>query len=99
MDKKKLFMIVSICILVITVIASSVTYAWYTWSTDENNETKIVTNIGTARVFYNGGANIENAVLKPTNNRLEDGIVKDITVKTDKETTYKISFNLYLDVI
>ena len=37
MDKKKIFMITSIAILIVTVVASGITYAWYTWSTTSEN--------------------------------------------------------------
>jgi len=98
MNKSKSFLTISIITLIITVIASAVTYAWFSWSTTSENETRIVTNMGAAKVYFNSGANITSAKLRPTIEK-EDGIVKNITVKTSKDTAYKISFNLYLDVI
>ena len=97
MNKSKLFMFVSIAILAVTIVVSGATYAWYTWSTGTENETKIVTNLGTATVYYDAGSNIEGVSLKPVSSK-EEGIVKGITIKSDRDTTYKLSFNLYLDV-
>ena len=59
MNKSKLFMFVSIAILAVTIVVSGATYAWYTWSTSSEDETKIVTNLGAATVFYDAGSNIE----------------------------------------
>ena len=98
MNKSKLFMFVSIAILAVTIVVSGATYAWYTWSTGTEDETKIVTNLGTATVYYDAGSNIEGVSLKPVSSK-EEGIVKGITIKSDRDTTYKLSFNLYLDVI
>ena len=98
MNKSKLFMFVSIAILAVTIVVSGATYAWYTWSTGTEEETKIVTNLGTATVYYDAGSNIEGVSLKPVSSK-EEGIVKGITIKSDRDTTYKLSFNLYLDVI
>jgi len=98
MNKSKKFMIISIITLIIAIIASTVTYAWYEWSTTSEDETRIVTSIGVLRVIYDSGANITNANLKPTATK-EEGIVKTITVKTNKESEYNTSFNLYLDII
>lgn len=98
MNKSKIFMSVSIAILIVIIIASAVTYAWYEWSTSSENETKIVTNMGAAKVFFDAGTSITGVKLKPTADKA-NGIVKNITVKTNKDTAYKISFNLYLDVI
>ena len=75
MNKSKLFMFVSIAILAVTIVVSGATYAWYTWSTGTEDETKIVTNLGTATVYYDAGSNIESVSLKPVPSK-EEGIVK-----------------------
>ena len=93
---KKRYLIIGIVALSVLLI-SGVTYAWYTWSTSSENETKIVTNLGAATVYYESGSNI-TADIMPVSSK-EEGIIKEITVKTDKNTTYKLSFNLYLDIL
>ena len=98
MNKRKTFTIISLTTLALAVIATAVTFAWFSWSTTSENETKIVTSMGAAKVFFDGGNNITGVKLKPTADK-SNGIVKNITVKTNKDTAYKISFNLYLDII
>ena len=82
-------MIFGISLLVFAVIGS--TFAYYVWRTSSDQETKIVTNIGAATVYFNGGASIENAKLRPVSDKSK-GIVKEIGVKA---STNGISMNLY----
>ena len=51
-NKAKTFMIFGISLLVFAVIGS--TFAYYVWRTSSDQETKIVTNIGAATVYFNG---------------------------------------------
>ena len=88
MNSKK-YMIISVITLVIAIIGSSVTYAWYMWSTSEDEETKIVTSLGSAKIFYDSGSNIEGVKLQPTKTK-EEGIVVlcqivGVTKNLDKE--------------
>ena len=92
-NKAKIFMVLSLIILVITIIVSS-TYAYYVWTTSDNEVTKIVAGVGSATVTFDGGSDI-NANLKPVPDKSE-GIIKTIKVKAD---TTGLNFNLYLDII
>ena len=96
MNKKnmsKIFMIFGISILVIAIIGS--TFAYYVWTTVEEDTTKIVTSIGAATVIFDGGSDIENANLRPVSDKSK-GIIKTINVKGD---TTGLVFNMYLDLI
>ena len=91
-NKYKLFMILSITLLVVTIIVSS-TYAWYVWTTSDSEVTKIVAGVGAATVTFDGGSDI-SANLRPVSDKSK-GIVKNINVKAD---TSGLVFNLYLDM-
>ena len=93
MKKSKIFMIFGITILVISIIGS--TLAYYVWNTDGDNETKIVTDVGAATVYFDGGSTIENASIRPVSDKSK-GIVKTIGFKG---SVSGISANLYLDII
>ena len=79
-NKAKTFMIFGISLLVFAVIGS--TFAYYVWRTSSDQETKIVTNIGAATVYFNGGASIENAKLRPVSDKSK-GIVKTIEARAN----------------
>ena len=96
MNKKnmsKIFMIFGISILVIAIIGS--TFAYYVWTTGEEDTTKIVTGIGAATVIFDGGSDIADANLRPVSDKSK-GIIKNINVKGD---TTGLTFNMYLDLI
>ena len=92
-NKAKTFMIFGISLLVFAVIGS--TFAYYVWRTSSDQETKIVTNIGAATVYFNGGASIENAKLRPVSDKSK-GIVKTIEARAN---TSGVAINMYLDII
>ena len=92
-NKAKIYIIFSLVVLVIAVIASG-TYAYYVWNTSSSEETKIVTSIGSATVYFDGGDAIENFALRPVESK-EYGIKKIVSVKSN---TIGLSFNLYLDI-
>lgn len=52
-NKAKIFMIFGVLTLLIVVIASS-SYAWYVWTTDDDDFIKIVTGVGSAEVTFDG---------------------------------------------
>lgn len=91
-NKAKVYMIIGISFLVIALISS--TLAYYVWTTDSLNETKIVTNVGGASVYFDGGSSIVNEKIRPVES-YEYGIKKEISVKAD---TTGLTFNLYLDI-
>ena len=91
-NKSRTYMIIGISILIIAIIGS--TFAYYIWNTTTDEETKIVTNIGAATVYFDGGSVIDNANIRPVSDKSK-GIVKEIGVKA---STNGISMNLYLDI-
>ena len=91
-NKSKTYMIIGISILIIAIIGS--TFAYYVWNTSSDDETKIVTSIGAATVYFDGGSAIDNANIRPVSDKSK-GIVKEIGVKA---STNGISMNLYLDI-
>ncbi len=91
-NKAKLYMIFGISLLVIAIIGS--TFAYYVWNTSSDNETKIVTSIGAATVYFDGGSSMEGVSLRPVESK-DYGIIKDIKVKAN---TTGLSFNMYLDI-
>ena len=91
-NKSKTYMIIGISILIIAIIGS--TFAYYVWNTSSDDETKIVTSIGAATVYFDGGSVIDNANIRPVSDKSK-GIVKEIGVKA---STNGISMNLYLDI-
>ena len=92
-NKAKIYMIFSLIVLVIAIVVSS-TYAYYAWNTSSDEETKIVTSIGSATVYFDGGDAIENFALRPVESK-EYGIKKTVSVKSN---TTGLFFNLYLDI-
>ena len=92
-NKKKIFIITGISLLVLIVIIGG-TYAWYVWTTSDNEVTKIVAGVGSATVTFDGGSDI-SANLKPVADK-SNGIVKTIKVKSD---TAGLLFNMYLDIV
>ena len=93
MKKSKIFMIFGIAVLVIAIVGS--TLAYYVWNTSSDEETKIVTDVGAATVYFDGGSTIENASIRPVSDKSK-GIVKTIGFKG---SVSGISANLYLDII
>ena len=91
-NKSKKFMLFGLIVLVITIAVSS-TYAYYVWTTSDNEVTKIVAGVGSATVTFDGGSDI-NASLRPVSDKSK-GIVKEIKVKAD---TTGLTFNMYLDI-
>ena len=95
-NKSKKFMLFGLIALVITIAVSS-TYAYYVWSTSDNEVTKIVAGVGSAIVTFDGGSDI-NASLRPVSDKSK-GIVKEIKVKTDTTgLAFGLTFNMYLDI-
>ena len=93
MKKSKIFMIFGIVVLVIAIVGS--TLAYYVWNTSSDEETKIVTDIGAATVYFDGGSSIENANIRPVSDKSK-GIVKTVGFKG---SVSGIIANLYLDIV
>ena len=92
-NKAKTFMIFGISLLVFAIIGS--TFAYYTWRTTSDQETKIVTSIGAATVYFSGGDSIENATLRPVSDKSK-GIVKTVEARANASG---VAINMYLDIV
>ena len=92
-NKLKLWVIIPVCAIVLLLGG---TYAWYVWQTSSDEETIIATDVGYAKVYFTGGAEL-NGNLKPVSDKSK-GSVKTITVRADKQFIEDITFNLYLDI-
>ena len=92
-NKLKLWVIIPVCAIVLLLGG---TYAWYVWQTSLDEETIIATDVGYAKVYFTGGAEL-NGNLKPVSDKSK-GSVKTITVRADREFIEDITFNLYLDI-
>lgn len=88
----KIYMIFGITLLVVAVVGS--TLAYYVWNTSSEEETKIVTSIGSATVYFDGGSAIADAKLRPVESK-EYGMIKNIKVSANKTG---LKFNMYLDI-
>ena len=88
----KIYMIFGITLLVVAVVGS--TLAYYVWNTSSEEETKIVTSIGSATVYFDGGSAIADAKLRPVESK-EYGMIKNIKVSANK---IGLKFNMYLDI-
>ena len=91
-NKAKTYMIFGMVMLVVSIIGS--TLAYYTWSTTDAEKIKIVTSVGSAMVYFDGGSTIENAAIRPVESK-DYGIIKEIKIKSN---TAGLKFNLYLDI-
>ena len=91
-NKAKTDMIFGVVMLVVSIIGS--TLAYYTWSTTDAEKIKIVTSVGSAMVYFDGGSTIENAAIRPVESK-DYGIIKEIKIKAN---TAGLKFNLYLDI-
>ena len=77
--KKKHIIVGSVLVLFIVVIG--VSFAWWTWSTTNEQNTNVVVTVGGITISYEDGENITNNNLIPTSTK-EKGISKDITVSS-----------------
>ena len=84
-------------ILLFALLMAGITYAWYSWSTNSDEETLIATEVGVVTVKYDAGPNIIGKELNPVNDKTL-GIIKGITVKSDSQNVNKTVFDLYLDI-
>ena len=77
--KKKHIIVGSILLLFLIVIG--VSFAWWTWSTSNEQNTNVVVTIGGTTISYEDGEDITNNNLIPTSTK-EQGISKDITISS-----------------
>ena len=96
MTKEKKYMIIGIFILMITLVGSVGTYAWFTWKS--TNNTSLTMTIGKlADVIFTSGNNISTSTLSPVYN-YTDGEVTTFSIN-NKDTTgtivdYAVKLNI-----
>ena len=67
--------------LLLFLVAIGVSFAWFTWSTTNEQNTNVVVTVGGATISYEDGEDITNNNLIPTSTK-EQGISKDITISS-----------------
>ena len=77
--KKKHIIVGSVLVLFLIIIG--VSFAWWTWSTTNEQNTNVVVTIGDTIISYEDGEDITNNNLIPTSTK-EQGISKDITISS-----------------
>ena len=91
MNKYKLYMIVGIVLLVLSIAGS---LAYYVWS---SSTTSIAGNLCLPEIYFTGGATI-NSKLKPVSSK-EEGLIKEIEVNLHKTCNNDTAvMNLYLSL-
>ena len=91
MNKYKLYMIVGIVLLVLSITGS---LAYYVWS---SSTTSIAGNLCLPEIYFTGGATI-NGKLKPVSSK-EEGLIKEIEVNLHKTCNNDTAvMNLYLSL-
>ncbi len=90
------YIYIVLIVLILSIVGS---YAFFGWSNANGNNTNVSFDVISETVYinYDAGSNIEGVELYPVDDKSE-GISKTITVKTDKVTSKRVSFNLYLDL-
>ena len=92
MNKYKIYMIISIIILIISIGTS---LAWYIWSSTNNALVNL--DVCTPTISFAGGSTINGIDIVPVLNK-EDGTIKDIEVKKSGNCTKDVTMNLYLEL-
>lgn len=92
MNKYKLYMILSISILILSI---SGTFAWYVWTSSTNALVKL--DICTPTITFAGGSTINGTNMIPVLTK-EEGTIKDIEVKANTNCTKEVTMNLYLEL-
>ena len=89
---RKKIIIGSVLVLIAIVIGS--TFAWFTWTTSNEQNTNVVVTVGGASISYEDGENITNNNLIPTSTK-EKGISKQITMSS----TSLVYLNLDMTIV
>ena len=90
MNKYKLYMILSIIVLVLSVSSS---FAYYIWKSTSNVIVSL--NVCTPKINIVGGSTINGVDMIPVLNK-EEGTIKDIIVNLDNKCKSSVNMNLYL---
>ena len=92
MNKYKLYMILGIVVLVLSVSSS---FAYYIWKNSTNALVSL--NVCTPTVTFAGGSTINGVDMIPVLTK-EEGTIKDIEVKKNSTCNRDVTMNLYLDL-
>ena len=92
MNKYKLYMILGIIVLVLSVGSS---FAYYIWKSSTNALVNL--NVCTPTVTFAGGSTINGVDIVPVLTK-EEGTIKDIEVKKNSTCNRDVTMNLYLEL-
>ena len=92
MNKYKLYMILGIIVLVLSVGSS---FAYYIWKSTSNALVSL--NVCTPTVTFAGGSTINGVDMIPVLTK-EEGTIKDIEVKKNSTCNRDVTMNLYLEL-
>ena len=92
MNKYKLYMILGIIVLVLSVGSS---FAYYVWKSSTNALVSL--NVCTPTVTFAGGSTINGVDMIPVLTK-EEGTIKDIEVKKNSTCNRDVTMNLYLEL-
>ena len=92
MNKYKLYMIIGISSLVLSI---GTTFAYYIWKSSTNAIVNL--NICTPTITFAGGSTINGVDMIPVLTK-EDGTIKEIEVKKNSTCNRNVTMNLYLDL-
>ena len=92
MNKYKLYMILGIIVLVLSVSSS---FAYYIWKSTSNAVVSL--NVCTPTITFAGGSTINGVDMIPVLTK-EEGTIKDIEVKKNSTCNRDVTMNLYLEL-
>ena len=92
MNKYKLYMILGIVVLVLSVGSS---FAYYIWKSTSNALVSL--NVCTPTITFAGGSTINGVDIVPVLTK-EEGTIKDIEVKKNSTCNRDVTMNLYLEL-
>ena len=92
MNKYKLYMILGIVVLVLSVGSS---FAYYIWKNTSNALVSL--NVCTPTITFAGGSTINGVDIVPVLTK-EEGTIKDIEVKKNSNCNRDVTMNLYLEL-
>ena len=92
MNKYKLYMILGIIVLVLSVGSS---FAYYIWKSTSNALVNL--NVCTPTITFAGGSTINGVDIVPVLTK-EEGTIKDIEVKKNSTCNRDVTMNLYLEL-
>ena len=92
MNKYKLYMILGIVVLVLSVSSS---FAYYVWKSTSNALVSL--NVCTPTITFAGGSTINGIDMIPVLTK-EEGTIKDIEVKKNSTCNRDVTMNLYLEL-